>query len=158
MAELFMLNTDTKLVHVPYKSAGASVSDLAGGQIQSSFSSMPSAAAMFQAGKIKPIAVSSPERQPGTPDVPTFKESGFPGINMQSWWGLVAPAGTPQPVLDTLRAAMVKVMQAAPVKQRLASLGLAVPANTDADALQGYMTDDFARWQDVIKRANITVQ
>ncbi|MBV7486690.1 tripartite tricarboxylate transporter substrate binding protein [Bordetella sp. BOR01] len=158
LAELFMLNTQTKLVHVPYKGAAASVSDLAGGQIDVSFSSMPSAAALFQAGKIRPLAVSSPQRQPGTPDVPTFQESGLPNLTVQSWWGLLAPAGTPQAVLDKLGAAMAKVMQSPAIGQRYAGIGANVPDQADAGALQALLSADFQRWQDVVTRAGINLE
>ncbi|MBO1112413.1 Bug family tripartite tricarboxylate transporter substrate binding protein [Bordetella petrii] len=158
LAELFMLNTQTRLVHVPYKGAAASVSDLAGGQIDVSFSSMPSAAALFQAGKIRPLAVSSPQRQAGTPGVPTFQESGLPNLTVQSWWGLLAPAGTPQAVLDKLGAAMGKVMQSPAIGQRYAGIGANVPDQTSAQALQALLSADFERWQDVVGRAGIKLE
>src|SRR3546814_16362707 len=118
-----MLNTQTQLVHVPYKGAAASVSDLAGGQIDVSFSSMPSAAAVFQAGKIRPLAVSSPQRQAGTPDMPTFQESGLSNPPVQNWLGLLAPPGTPQAVRDKLGGAMAKVMQSPAMRQHSARTG-----------------------------------
>ncbi len=155
MAELFMLNTDVKLVHIPYKGASASVNDLAGGQIQVSFTTMPTAAALYQGGKIAPIAVSSPTREAATPDVPTFEELGLPRLTVQSWWGLMAPAGTPKPVLDKLEGAMKTVMQSAPVKQRLGSVGVAAPPDASAAALTRLLNTDFDRWQDVVKRAGI---
>ncbi|ANN65223.1 Bug family tripartite tricarboxylate transporter substrate binding protein [Bordetella bronchialis] len=158
MAALLMLNTDTKLVHIPYKGASASVNDLAGGQIDASFTTMPTATALFQAGKIRPIAVSAPQRQKETPDVPTFDEAGVPNMGVQSWWGLVAPARTPAPVLEKLGAAMTKVMQSSKVQQRLNSVGVNLPPDTSAAALQTLLNADFARWQDVIKRANITFE
>lgn len=158
MAELFMQNTGTKLAHIPYKGASASVNDLAGRQIDASFTTMASAVALFQSGKIKPIGVSSPARQAGTPDVPTFQELGYPGLTVQSWWGLVAPAGTPEPVQKKLSEAMTKVMQSEPVKQRLASVGMNLPPDTSAAALKALLTQDFARWADLVQRANITFE
>jgi len=158
LAELFMLNTRTKLVHVPYKSAAASVSDLAGGQIDISFSSMPSAAALFQAGKIRPLAVSSPRRQADTPDVPTFQEGGLSNLTVQSWWGLLAPAGTPQAILDRLEAAMAKVMQSPAIGKRYAGIGASLPESSDAKALQAMLSADFQRWQDVVSRAGIHLE
>ncbi|MVW70348.1 tripartite tricarboxylate transporter substrate binding protein [Bordetella sp. 15P40C-2] len=155
MAELFMQNTGAELVHIPYKGASASANDLAGGQIQASFTTMPTAAALYQAGKIKPIAVSSPERMKDTPDVPTFAELNVPNMTVQSWWGLMAPAGTPADALARLEAAMKTVMQSEAVQQRLVSLGVSAPADSSAKALSGMVTEDFARWDDVIKRANI---
>ncbi|MGE8705357.1 MAG: Bug family tripartite tricarboxylate transporter substrate binding protein [Achromobacter sp.] len=158
MAELFMQNTKTKLAHIPYKGASASVNDLAGRQIDTSFTTMASAVALFQSGKIKPIAVSSPARQADTPDVPTFQELGYPGLTVQSWWGLVAPAGTPEPVRQKLSEAMAKVMQSEPVKQRLASVGMNLPPDTSATALNALLAQDFARWADLVQRANITFE
>lgn len=158
MAELFMQTTKTRLVHIPYKGASASVNDLAGGQIQTSFTTMPTAVALYQGGKIKPLAVSSPARHPDTPDVPTFQELGYPGLTVQSWWGLVAPAGTPKAVQDKISAAMTKVMQSEPVKQRLSSVGMSLPPDTSAAALQTLLDQDFARWADVVQRGNITFE
>ncbi|VFR61145.1 Tricarboxylate transport protein TctC [plant metagenome] len=158
MAELFMLNTGTKLVHIPYKGASASVNDLAGGQIEYSFTTMPTAAALFQAGKITPIAVSSPERMKETPSVPTFKELNVPNMTVQNWWGLLAPAGVPADVRARLEAAMKNVMQAVPVRQRLESVGVSASADTSGSALQRLVSEDLARWQEVIQRANITFE
>ncbi|ARP79706.1 hypothetical protein CAL12_01945 [Bordetella genomosp. 8] len=158
MAALFMLNTDTKLVHIPYKGASASVNDLAGGQIDTSFTTMPTATALYQGGKIRPIAVSAPQRQKEAPDVPTFDEAGVPNMTVQSWWGLVAPSRTPAPVLEKLSAAMTKVMQSPKVQSRLNSVGVNLPPDTSAAALKNLLTADFTRWQDVVKRANITFE
>ncbi|OZI37079.1 hypothetical protein CAL29_01185 [Bordetella genomosp. 10] len=155
MAELLMLNTGIKLVHIPYKGASAAANDLAGGQIETSFTTMPTASALYQGGKIRPLAVSSPQRQADTPDVPTFEEAGVPNMTVQSWWGLVAPAKTPAPVLARLNTAMEKVMQSPKVKSRLNGVGVNVPADTSAKALQVLLTADFARWQDVVKRAGV---
>ena len=155
MAELLMIKAGIKLTHIPYKGASASVNDLAGGQIDTSFTTMPSAAALYQAGRIKPVAVSSPQRQADTPDLPTFRESGLPDLTVESWWGLMAPAGTPKDVIQRLDAAMTKVMQAEPVKQRLSSVGVSLPPDTSAAALQKLLDVDFARWQDVVTQAGI---
>jgi tripartite-type tricarboxylate transporter receptor subunit TctC len=158
MAALFMLNTGTKLVHIPYKGASASVNDLAGGQIDASFTTMPSATALYQAGRVRPLAVSSPQRQKETPDVPTFDEAGVANMTVQSWWGLVAPARTPAPVLEKLNAAMAKVMQSPKVVGRLSSVGVNLPSDTSAAALQKLLAADFTRWDEVVKRAGITFE
>jgi tripartite-type tricarboxylate transporter receptor subunit TctC len=158
MAELLMLNTNTKMVHIPYKGASASVNDLAGGQIDASFTTMASATALFQGGKIRPIAVSAAQRQKEAPDVPTFDEAGVPNMGVQSWWGLVAPAKTPAPVLEKLSAAMAKVMQSSKVQGRLSSVGVNLAPDTSADALKSLLTADFTRWQDVVTRAHITFE
>jgi len=158
MGELFMQKTDTKLVHVPYKGAAASISGLAGGQIDISFSSMPSAAAIYEAKRIVPIAVSAPERNPATPDVPTLMESGVPDMAIQSWWGLMAPKGTPAEALKALEAAMQKVLKMEGVREKLARLAVAPPSETDAAALGRFLQADFGRWEQLVKDANISIQ
>jgi len=158
MAELLMFKAGIKLSHIPYKGASASVNDLAGGQIETSFTTMPTAAALYQSGRIKPIAVSSPQRQPDTPEVPTFAESGMPDLTVQSWWGLMAPAGTPQEVLQKLDSAMKVVMQSDVVKQRLAGVGVALPPDTSSQALRALLSADFDRWQDLVTRTGIKLE
>jgi len=158
MAELFMINTRSQLVHIPYKGASPAVTDLAAGQIQTSFTTMASASSLYRAGKIRPIAVSSPQRQKDTPDVPTFQESGIANMNVESWWGLVAPAGISKPVHDRLSQAMAKVMQSTRVKARMSAVGVNVPADTGAPGLQKLIATDLARWQDVVQRANIKLE
>lgn len=158
MAELFMLNTGTKLVHVPYKGAFAAVTDLAAGQIDVSFTTMASAASLFQAGKLRALAVSSAQRQKSTPDVPTFQESGVSGMNVESWWGLVAPAGTPPAVLGALEQATKKAMDTAMVKARMQVIGVNPPPDAGAVALQTLVKADLARWKDTVSRANIRLE
>jgi tripartite-type tricarboxylate transporter receptor subunit TctC len=158
LAELFMINTGIQMTHVPYKGAGASITDLAGGQIQASFTTMATASALYQGGKIRALAVTSPKRHKDTPDVPTFEELGVPNMTVQSWWGLVAPSGTPAPVLQKLDAAMIKVMQSPKVASRLASIGVDAPADSGAVAFQTLLTADFARWSDVVERAHIKLE
>lgn len=158
MAELFMMNTGSQLVHVPYKGAGAAVNDLAAGQIQTSFTTMASASALYQAKRLRPIAVSSPQRQKDTPEVPTFQEAGIPNMTVESWWGLVAPAGVNKQVLDTLSQAMTKVMQATRVKARMSAVGVTAPADTSPRALETLVRVDLARWKDVVQRADIKLE
>ena len=157
MAELFMQQTKTELVHVPYKGAAAAMQDLAGGQINVSFSTMPSAAAFYQAGKVVPIATSSPERHPDTPNVPTLKESGFEGMTIQSWWGLMVPAQTPEDVRVKLSEAMGKVLKEPVIKERMARIGVDVAEQTDAPTLQRFLDEDFTRWNRLVREANISL-
>jgi tripartite-type tricarboxylate transporter receptor subunit TctC len=156
MAELFMIQTGTQLVHVPYKGAGPALTDLAAGQVQASFTTMPTATSLYQAGKVRPIAVSSRQRAKETPDVPTFTELGWPGMSVQSWWGLMAPAGTPPEVVERIATATHKALREPKVRTRLQTVGLSVPEDTGASVLQKLVAGDAARWQDVIQRAKIT--
>jgi tripartite-type tricarboxylate transporter receptor subunit TctC len=156
MAELFMIQTGTQLVHIPYKGAAPALTDLAAGQVQASFTTMPTATSLYQAGKVRSIAVSSAQRMKETPDVPTFAESGWPGMTVQSWWGLVAPAGTPPDVVNRVAGAAQKALRNGKVRARLQSVGLSVPDDTSAPALQKLVATDAARWHEVIQRAKIT--
>jgi len=157
MAALFMINSGAKLTHIPYKGAAASVTDLAAGQIDASFTTMASASALYQAGKLRPLAVSSESRQKDTPAVPTFTEAGVPRMAVESWWGLIAPAGTPKDVQATLAKAMAKVMDTTVVRARMAAVGVAAPADGSPAALQKIVKADLARWQDVIRKADIKI-
>jgi len=157
MAELFMAATGTQLVHVPYKGAGAAITDLAAGQIQSGFTTMASASGLYRAGKLRALAVTSPERQKATPDVPTFAEAGIANMTVQSWWGLVAPSGTSAQVRQRLSDAMRQVMQVPTVRARFETAGVDVPSDHSAAALQKYVQDDLVRWREVVQRADIRV-
>lgn len=158
MAALFMINTDTRLVHIPYKGAFASITDLAAGQIDSSFTTMPTAKGLYEGHKLRALAVSSARRTAEAPDVPTFKESGIPNMAVESWWGLVAAAGTNPAVVARLGDAMRKVMQSPRVKARMDAVGVSVPADTRAGGLQTLIKADAARWRDVVQRAQIKVE
>jgi len=158
MAELFQINTGTRLTHVPYKGAAASMADLAAGQIHAGFTTMASAAALYQAGKLRAIAVGSDQRRDDTADVPTFAEQGVSGMVVQSWWGLLAPSGINDVVRDTLAGALREVMQTAAVRRRMAAVGVSVPNDGSAVALQRMIAADLSRWQDVVRRADIHLE
>lgn len=155
-AELFMMNSGAQLTHVPYKGAGPALTDLAAGQIHASFTTMPTANALFRAGRVRPVAVSSPQRTRETPEVPTFQELGMTGMTVQSWWGLLAPAGTPAEVVKRLAEATQKVLRDAKVRARLQSVGLNEPESSGPTELQKLIAEDAARWQEVVQRAKIT--
>ena len=157
MGALFMINSGTRLTHIPYKGAAASVTDLAAGQIDMSFTTMASASALYQAGKLRPLAVSSEHRQKDTPAVPTFQEAGVPQMAVESWWGLMAPAGTPKDVQAILARAVARVMTTTAVKARMAAVGVSPPADGSPAALQKVVKADLARWQDVVRRADIRI-
>lgn len=158
MAELFMINSGAKLVHIPYKGASASVLDLAAGQVQSSFTTMATASALYQAGKLRPIAVGSPKRTAELPNVPTFEESGVPNMSVESWWGLVAPAAVPAATLTRLSEATSKAIRAPSVKTRMDGAGVSIAPETSPAALQRLVKADAARWEGVIRQANIKAE
>jgi tripartite-type tricarboxylate transporter receptor subunit TctC len=157
-AELFMIHSGSQLTHVPYKGAGPALNDLAAGQIQAGFTTMPTANALYRAGRVRPIAVSSPQRTRETPDVPTFQELGMAEMTVQSWWGLLAPAGTPADIVQRLGEATQKVLRDPKVRARLQSVGLSEPEGSAPTDLQKLIAADAARWQEVVQRAKITAE
>lgn len=124
-ARQFMTATSTSLIDVPYKGAAPAIVDLAGGHVDISLATLGSVLPQIKAGQITPIAVAAAERSALLPDVPTFKEQGYPGIEMGSWYGLLVPNGTPAALVDTLSAAARKVAASAAFSEKLAAAGLA---------------------------------
>lgn len=157
MAELLMIHTGAKLAHVPYKGAAAAMTDLAGGQVQLSFSSMASATSVMKSGRVHPIAVSAPAREAAHGQVPTFRESGFDRMTVQNWWGVMTPAGTPADRVQRLERAVLKAVGSPAFGQRLAAVGVSLPAAADRARFSQLLAEDFARWQDLVKQANIRI-
>ena len=117
--ELLKMLAGINLVHVPYKGSGSVMPDLLGGHVNSLFAAMPTVTGHIRAGRLRALAVTTPQRFRGLPDVPTIAESGYPGYDFSSWFGVLAPAGTPQPVIARLRMEIVKALKEPGVLQRL---------------------------------------
>lgn len=131
-AEMFKTSTGTKMTHVPYKGAGPALNDLLGGQVMVYFDQVASAMPHIQSGKLKALAVSWPTRLNTLPDVPTYEEIDLASNNDPSWFGLIAPVGTPNDQINRIRDAAVKAMQEPAVRDRLASMGLFPSGSTPA--------------------------
>ncbi|WP_025136401.1 MULTISPECIES: tripartite tricarboxylate transporter substrate binding protein BugE [Achromobacter] len=131
--ELFKSLTQTDMVHVPYRGSGPALNDVIAGQVNAQFDNLPSSMPHIQAGKLRALAVAAPSRLPTLPDVPTFKEGGLPEMDNMAWYGLVAPAGTPQAVIDRIHDATVKALKDPKIIQRLADGGSLVDGNTPAE-------------------------
>jgi len=131
--ELFKNSTGTFMLHIPYRGAGPALNDLLAGQVEVSFDQVAAALAHVQAGRLRALAVSWPQRLDVLPIGPTYAELNLPSNNDPSWFGLVAPAGTPVTVIGRLQEAVVKSLQEPAVKQRLAQLGLYASGTTPAD-------------------------
>jgi len=125
--------TQTDMVHVPYRGSGPALNDVIAGQVNAQFDNLPSSMPHIQAGKLRALAVAAPKRLPALPDVPTFKEGGLPEMDNMAWYGLVAPAGTPQAVVDRIHDAAVKALKDPKIVQRLADGGSLVDGNTPAE-------------------------
>lgn len=148
--EMFKMVTKLNMLHVPYRGSAPAVSDLLGGQVQSMFDNAPSAMPHIQSGRLRPIAITSPQRSPLLPDVPTFIESGYADFDVQSWFGLAAPAGTPAAVVTKLNAELAKVLALPEVKKRLAEMGATPSGGSPAD-MRKFAAAEIKRWNAVVK-------
>ncbi|CAB3888928.1 tripartite tricarboxylate transporter substrate binding protein [Achromobacter deleyi] len=154
--ELFKMRTGTDILHVPYRGSGPAVADLLGGQVDSMFDNLPSSLPHVQAGKLRAIGVTSPERLPAVPDVPTLAESGLAGFDVESWFGLMAPAGTPQAVVDRLNQAMNKALANPALQASYKQSGFYAPQppNTQ-ETFARMIASEIDKWGAVVKSADI---
>lgn len=148
--EMFKMQTKIQMLHIPYKGSAPAVTDLLGGQVDSMFDNAPSALPHIKTGKLRPIAVTSAQRSAFLPDVPTIAESGYPGFDVQSWFALAAPAGTPRPIVDQLNAALNKALMAPEVRQRLQDLA-ATPEPGTPEKMRDLISVEVKRWREVVK-------
>jgi len=139
-----------KMVHVPYKGSGQAISDLVGGHVKVMISGMASTLPHVKTGKLRALAVTGLQRSDAAPDVPTIAESGFPGFEARSWFGVLAPANTPKPVVTRLHADIVKALQQPDVKQRLTAIGFDVVGSTP-EAFAAYIKSEIQKWAKVVK-------
>ncbi len=144
-----------KVVHIPYKGGGPMVTDVLGGQIDSGIGSVAVMSAHIKSGKMRPLAVTGEARSPVMPDVPTLAEQGYKGFSALAWWGIFAPAGTPQPIIDKLNAEIAKVLRSPDTNKQLTeTMGMDIKASSPAD-LQKWTESELQRWAKVIKDNNI---
>jgi tripartite-type tricarboxylate transporter receptor subunit TctC len=155
--ELFKSVTGAPLVHVPYKGSGPAVADLVGGRVQIMFDAAPSLIQHVRSGKLRVFGAASGERNRLLPDVPTFAELGYPQVAVSLWYGLLAPAGTPAPVIDKLNAAIGKVLASSEVVERLHAQGAEPMAGTPA-AFAAFMREESAKWASVVKQAGVKAE
>jgi tripartite-type tricarboxylate transporter receptor subunit TctC len=155
-AEMFNLAAHTKFVHVPYKGTAGALNDLMGGQIQMMFGDFLVTLPQVKAGKIRALAVTSLQRHPLLPDVPTVAESGYPGFEALSWQGMFAPAGTPPAVVAKLNAELVKAISAPDMKAYFASQGFFVGGNSPAE-FRAFIDKEIPKWARIVKEANVTL-
>lgn len=154
MGELFKAASGTDLLHVPYRGVGPALTDTLAGQVDVLFDNLPSSIPHIKDGTLVALAVASPERSAAVPDVPTFAEVGLKEVNDPSWFGLIAPAGLPADVLETLNKAVVKVLAGEEIKDRLAQLG-ASPIGDTPEHFQQTILDTLERNARIAKEANI---
>ena len=152
--ELLAYQSGVKFTHVPYKGSGPAVQDVIGGQVDMMFDTTLIVGPHIQAGKLRPIAVSSSRRLESLPDVPTIAEAGQKGFDMGSWQAVFVPAGTPRPIVDRLHAEIMKIVATPEVQASLKSFGMAPSTMTPAE-LGEYQKAEVAKWAKVIKAAGI---
>ena len=152
--ELFNLLTGAKLTHVPYKGVNLAMQDVIAGRIDFVVIGVPAAAPHVKAGRLRPLAVIAPQRLPALPEVPTVAEAGLPGFEVTTWYGILAPAGTPRPIVARLNSELIKVMQSPEMKERLAGIGTDPVTNTPEE-FAAYIKAEIAKWGDVIRKAGL---
>ena len=148
--ELFKLQTKTFITHIPYRGAGPALQDLIAGQVDMMFDGLASSASHIKNGRIKALAVASPQRAPGFPDVPTSTEGGVPTYQVATWYGLWAPKGTPQAAVDAMTAELKKALGSDELKTAWAGLG-ANPPNVWGPDFGRFVNSEIKRWAEVVK-------
>jgi tripartite-type tricarboxylate transporter receptor subunit TctC len=148
--EYFRILTGVDLVHVPYKGSAPALTDLAGGQLDVMFDNLPSALGLVQSGKLRALAITSRERVAQLPDVPTATEAGLPDMVVDAWVGVMAPAGLPKPVLDSLHKAIVSSVEAPQIRSKLQERGVTIRTSTPAEFL-AYVKSENEKWAKVVQ-------
>jgi tripartite-type tricarboxylate transporter receptor subunit TctC len=155
--EMLKQRTGAQLEHVPYKGGGPAMIDVVGGQIPLVFTAVASAQQYVRNNRVVALGVPGAKRSSALPEVPTFQESGLAGFDVASWTGIFVPAATPRAVVERLQKELAVVLQSAFVKERYAVLGIEPVGNAPA-AFAAQVRDDLARWEKVVKAANVRVE
>ena len=155
--ELFKSSTGINLVNVPYKGGAPALADLLGGHVGVMFANLPEHLPSIKAGKLRGLAVSSAQRTPHLPDVPTVAESGVPGFEVTVWYGMCAPAGVPKPIVAKLNAAVVETLNFPEVKERLMQNSITAESSTP-EQFAAHIKSETAKWARVVKEAGVTVE
>jgi tripartite-type tricarboxylate transporter receptor subunit TctC len=153
-AELFKSITGIDVVHVPYKGGAPALTELVGGQLTFMIENVPGTTPFVKSGKLRALAITSTERSPLAPDLPTMVEAGVPGYEMSGWNGIFAPKGTPTEIVARLHAELAKLLRAPEVKEQFAALG-AEPIGDAPDQFAAFLKADTARWGKIIKEKGI---
>ena len=155
--ELFKYVTGTEIVHVPYKGGAAAIQDLIAGRVQVMFESLNSIAPFAHSGQVKALAVGSDHRSAAFPDLPTVAEAGVPGYEAGTWVGVIAPAGVPRPIIETLNAAINRAITSSSFRERFALIG-DEPAGGTPEEFAAAIRTDSAKWADVVRRSGAKIE
>jgi tripartite-type tricarboxylate transporter receptor subunit TctC len=148
--ELFKSMTGIDMEHIPYKGRASAIPDLLGGRVTMMFDNMPSSLPLVKDGKLRALGVTSAQRSPAAPDIPTLAEAGLPGFEAVSWFALFAPANTPKPIVDKLQGEVAKIIKSPEVSKKLAEIGLD-PVGSTPEALAAYQRSEIVKWAKVVK-------
>jgi tripartite-type tricarboxylate transporter receptor subunit TctC len=155
--ELFKLITGINIVHVPYKGTPQAVLDLLSGQVQAMFANTLSVLPQVKAGRLRALAISSARRSAAVPELPTVAESGMPGYESGTWFGLFAPAGTAHEIVNRLNGELVRIMATADMKAKLLDQG-ADPVTGTPEQFRAFVKNELAKWSKVVKTVGIKVE
>jgi tripartite-type tricarboxylate transporter receptor subunit TctC len=154
---MFASAAGISVTHVPYKGAGASLTDLIGGQITLVAEVTPAVLPHVKAGKIRAIGISSAKRLVFLPDVPTVQEQGVPGYDVVAWTGIVAPTGTPEPILERLNTEIVNILKTPDVQKRLYDLGM-VPVGNSREQFGAFLKSELAKWKQAVMLSGARIE
>jgi tripartite-type tricarboxylate transporter receptor subunit TctC len=155
--ELFQTVAGIKMLHVPYRGSGPAVIDVGAGRVDIMFDAVPSLLPLIQAGKLRPLAAASAARNPIVPDAPTFDELGIKGMEISLWYGLAAPAGLPQPIVQRLNTELAAILKTAEIRENFAKQGAIAAGGTPQDYAT-FMREESARWGAVVRSNNIKIE
>ncbi len=153
--EMMKSATGVQFTHVPYKGGNPAQADLVGGQVDFMFTTIPGAIALIKAGNLRALAVTSPQRSPALPEVPTMVEQGLPGFQALSWHGILAPAGTPDAIVATLNKAFTEALKSPEVTERLAKEGAAA-ADLNTEAFRAFIAQEVKNWAQAVRSSGAT--
>jgi tripartite-type tricarboxylate transporter receptor subunit TctC len=154
--ELLKSSASVDLLHVPYKGSGPAVIDLVGGQVQIMFDGAPSLLSQIQAGKIKALAAASKRRTLLMPELPTFAELGYPGVDVSLWYGLMAPAGTPDSIINKLNLEINKILQLPDINERFLAQGIE-PMLGSPEQAASFIRQESDRWRPIVKKVGVKI-
>ena len=156
--ELFNTMAGVKMVHIPYKGAAPAMADLLAGQVQLMFDNLANALPNVQAGKLRALAVTTLARSPAVPQLPTVAESGLPGFDLTTWFGVMVPAGTAPEIVAKLNAEIVRALAAKDMRERLEKMGAEVPTNNTPEHFAAFIRTEAAKYAKVVKDSGAKVE